>query len=58
MLGEGAAGPRSCVGEGACQALEDPAVLAHCLGETSPIEAALRRYEDLRLPRATGRRGR
>ena len=33
--------------------LEDAVVLAHCLSETRPVEAALRKYEHLRIPRTT-----
>jgi salicylate hydroxylase len=39
--------------QGAAQAIEDGAALAACLAETSGVEAALRRYESLRLPRAS-----
>ena len=35
------------LGQGACQALEDAVVLAHCLSGTLPIGAALRKYERL-----------
>jgi salicylate hydroxylase len=38
--------------QGAAQAIEDGAALAACLDETSGVEAALRRYEAVRLPRA------
>jgi len=39
--------------QGAAQAIEDGAALATCLAETSDAEAALHRYESVRLPRAT-----
>jgi 2-polyprenyl-6-methoxyphenol hydroxylase-like FAD-dependent oxidoreductase len=40
--------------QGAAQAIEDGAALAACLGDTGPDPAAaLRRYETVRLPRAT-----
>ena len=38
--------------QGAAQALEDGAVLAACLGKEADVPAALRRYEQARLPRA------
>jgi salicylate hydroxylase len=41
--------------QGAAQALEDGATLTACLGNTQPVDipAALHRYEQLRLPRAS-----
>lgn len=39
--------------QGAAQAIEDGAALATCLGETFGVEAALQRYESVRLPRAS-----
>jgi len=39
--------------QGAAQAIEDGATLAACLAEGDDPAAALRRYERLRLPRAT-----
>lgn len=39
--------------QGAAQALEDGAVLAACLTRNADMAAALRRYEQLRLPRAS-----
>jgi 2-polyprenyl-6-methoxyphenol hydroxylase-like FAD-dependent oxidoreductase len=39
--------------QGAAQAIEDSAALGACLAETSGVEAALRRYESVRLPRAS-----
>ena len=38
--------------QGAAQSLEDGAVLAACLGKEADVPAALRRYEQTRLPRA------
>jgi len=54
LLGDAAHPTTPNLGQGACQALEDAVALAHCLSETRPIEAALRKYEDMRLPRTTG----
>ena len=53
LLGDAAHSTTPNLGQGACQALEDAVVLAHCLSETRPIEAALRKYELIRLPRTT-----
>ena len=53
LLGDAAHPTTPNLGQGACQALEDAVVLAHCLSEKQPIEAALRKYERLRLPRTT-----
>jgi len=39
--------------QGAAQAIEDGAALAACLAGTSSVEAALRQYESVRLPRAS-----
>jgi 2-polyprenyl-6-methoxyphenol hydroxylase-like FAD-dependent oxidoreductase len=53
LLGDAAHPTTPNLGQGACQALEDAVVLAHCLRETRPIDASLRKYEDMRLPRTT-----
>ena len=37
--------------QGACQAVEDAAVLARCLDQFSEPEAAIARYETIRKPR-------
>jgi salicylate hydroxylase len=39
--------------QGACQAIEDAAVLTRCLHEGVDIEMALRRYEATRIPRTS-----
>ena len=51
LLGDAAHASTPNLGQGACQALEDAVVLAHCLSGTLPIEAALRQYEHIRIPR-------
>ena len=53
LLGDAAHASTPNLGQGACQALEDAVVLADCLSRTSPVEAALRRYERMRLARTT-----
>jgi 2-polyprenyl-6-methoxyphenol hydroxylase-like FAD-dependent oxidoreductase len=51
LLGDAIHATTPNLGQGACQALEDAVVLAHCLhGSADPV-AALRRYEDLRRER-------
>lgn len=40
------------LGQGACQALEDAAVLTRCLEEASDPVSALRNYESRRIRRA------
>jgi 2-polyprenyl-6-methoxyphenol hydroxylase-like FAD-dependent oxidoreductase len=54
LLGDAAHPMTPNMGQGACTALEDAVVLAHCLAEQGATPAALRRYERLRRPR-TGR---
>jgi len=51
LLGDAAHAMTPNLGQGACQALEDAVVLASCLGRVRPVEAALRHYERLRIPR-------
>jgi 2-polyprenyl-6-methoxyphenol hydroxylase-like FAD-dependent oxidoreductase len=53
LLGDAAHPSTPNLGQGACQALEDAVVLAHCLSGTRPVEAALRKYEHLRIRRTT-----
>lgn len=53
LLGDAAHATTPNLGQGACQALEDAVVLAHCLSRTQPAESALREYERLRIPRTT-----
>ena len=53
LLGDAAHPTTPNLGQGACQALEDAVVLAHCLSETGPVEASLRKYEHIRLRRTT-----
>jgi len=51
LLGDAAHACTPNLGQGACQGLEDAVVLARCLKEVQPVEAALREYERLRIPR-------
>ena len=54
LLGDAAHPMFPFYGQGAAQAIEDAAALARCLGEEpGDPEAALRRYEAARIPRAT-----
>ena len=52
LLGDAAHAALPNLGQGACQALEDAAVLDVCLSEDDDIPAALRRYGARRAPRA------
>ena len=51
LLGDAAHPMTPDLGQGACQAIEDAAVLAGCLKEEGETEAALRFYEALRVDR-------
>ena len=51
LLGDAAHATTPNLGQGACTALEDAVVLAHCLRTVRPAESALREYERLRIPR-------
>ena len=53
LLGDAAHATTPNLGQGACQALEDAVVLSDCLRRLQPVEAALREYERLRIPRTT-----
>lgn len=53
LLGDAAHASTPNLGQGACQALEDAVVMARCLNGSMPVEAALREYERLRIPRTT-----
>jgi salicylate hydroxylase len=53
LLGDAAHPMFPFFGQGAAQAIEDAAVLAGCLAADADPAAALRRYEQLRLPRTT-----
>jgi 2-polyprenyl-6-methoxyphenol hydroxylase-like FAD-dependent oxidoreductase len=52
LLGDAAHPMTPNLGQGACQALEDAAVLARCLTGASDVASALREYEERRLARA------
>jgi len=51
LLGDAAHAMTPNLGQGACQALEDAAVLGACLGDGGDPVLALRRYEAVRRPR-------
>lgn len=53
LLGDAAHPMTPNLGQGACQALEDAAVLVRMLRETSDLPETLRRYEALRIQRTT-----
>lgn len=52
LLGDAAHPMTPNLGQGACQALEDAVVLSRCLATLSDVAAALRSYEQQRIPRA------
>jgi 2-polyprenyl-6-methoxyphenol hydroxylase-like FAD-dependent oxidoreductase len=51
LLGDAAHAMTPNLGQGACQAVEDAVILAHCLSVENTLPAALRTYEQKRLPR-------
>jgi salicylate hydroxylase len=55
LLGDAAHAMLPYFAQGAAQAIEDAATLAHCLrtGEGASVEQALLRYEQVRRPRAS-----
>ena len=54
LLGDAAHPMLTSLGQGAAIAIEDGAVLAHCLKTIDDPQAALRAYEDRRRDRARG----
>jgi 2-polyprenyl-6-methoxyphenol hydroxylase-like FAD-dependent oxidoreductase len=53
LAGDAAHATTPNMGQGACQAIEDVAVLLKCLKANRPIETAFQQFEKLRLPRTT-----
>lgn len=53
LLGDAAHPMTPNLGQGACQALEDALVLAHCLQQTENVSVALQLYQARRIPRTT-----
>jgi len=51
LLGDAAHAMTPNLGQGACQAIEDGAVLAACLSKSSRIDSALLEYQRRRVPR-------
>ncbi|MFW6058503.1 MAG: FAD-dependent monooxygenase, partial [Persicimonas sp.] len=53
LLGDAAHPTTPNLGQGGCMAIEDAAVLAELLATADTLDAALTRYEQLRIPRTT-----
>jgi 2-polyprenyl-6-methoxyphenol hydroxylase-like FAD-dependent oxidoreductase len=53
LLGDAAHPMTTNLSQGACQTLEDAAVLTRCLGRQEDIESALQAYEQARIKRTT-----
>jgi 2-polyprenyl-6-methoxyphenol hydroxylase-like FAD-dependent oxidoreductase len=53
LAGDAAHATTPNMGQGACQAIEDAIVLAHCIKQNSSIEEAFRAFERKRLNRTT-----
>ncbi len=55
LIGDAAHAMLPFMAQGAVQSIEDAAVIARCLadGDSADVNAALRRYEEIRKPRAT-----
>jgi 2-polyprenyl-6-methoxyphenol hydroxylase-like FAD-dependent oxidoreductase len=53
LLGDAAHASTPNLGQGACQAIEDAVTLADAIRSNPNVEAALRTYERLRIPRTT-----
>jgi 2-polyprenyl-6-methoxyphenol hydroxylase-like FAD-dependent oxidoreductase len=53
LLGDAAHPTTPNLGQGACMAIEDAAVLASCLRDHADVPAALREYERHRIPRTS-----
>ena len=51
LVGDAAHATLPTLGQGACQAIEDAAVLARTFAVEDTVEGALRRYERIRVPR-------
>lgn len=53
LAGDAAHATTPNMGQGACQAIEDAAVLASCLKQNESIKAAFQSFEQRRIPRTT-----
>lgn len=53
LAGDAAHATTPNMGQGACQAIEDAAILAKCLKEDKPIQELFKTFEKLRIPRTT-----
>jgi 2-polyprenyl-6-methoxyphenol hydroxylase-like FAD-dependent oxidoreductase len=53
LAGDAAHATTPNMGQGACMAIEDAAVLSNCLDEYSTVEEAFEKFEEKRIPRTT-----
>ena len=53
LLGDAAHPMTPNLGQGACQAIEDAAVLGACLGSPDSVQSRLRQYQERRIPRTS-----
>ncbi len=53
LLGDAGHATTPNLGQGACQAIEDAVILPKFISDTASVEASLKAFSDLRLPRTT-----
>lgn len=53
LAGDAAHATTPNMGQGACMAIEDAAILSHCIEEYSTVEEAFQKFEAKRIPRTT-----
>jgi len=54
LMGDAAHATTPNMGQGACMAIEDAAVLSHCLHTISPVSNAFKQFEKMRMKRTRG----
>jgi 2-polyprenyl-6-methoxyphenol hydroxylase-like FAD-dependent oxidoreductase len=53
LAGDAAHATTPNMGQGACMAIEDAAILSNCIEEYSTVEEAFKKFEEKRIPRTT-----